>query len=173
MPCVDVKISGTAVTDELIREIETKFTKVLQVTIAPQFPTNLGYPKDSELWKKGHAFTLNMMPGWTWVTVSDARWAVGGKQRSEDIVARVHILVLKEALTAENMQDIVSNIEVCAAEILGQFGKKVHLFVDCTEGEVDMTLPRELFSDYIGDASHKLLKVPDIVVYLRRSIGDF
>lgn len=172
MPCVDMKISGLKVTPELVAEIETKFTKTLQETIGHQFPDNLGFEKGSELYKKAHEMTLGIMPGWTWITVSEATWAIAGKQIPDEIIARVHILVLKDALTPENNQEIVKNIEELSNEILSASGKKVHLFVDCIEGEVAMTLPEELFSAYIKGNRHKLLKVPEIVDFLQEGIGN-
>ncbi len=173
MPCVDMKISGFKVTPELVSEIETKFTKTLQETIGHQFPDNLGFERGSELWKKANEMTLGIMPGWTWITVSEATWSIAGKQIANEVIARIHILVLKDALTPENNQEVVNEIEKLSTEILEKAsGKKVHLFVDCIEGEVAMTLPEELFGTYTKGNRHKLLKVPEIVDFLQEGIGN-
>lgn len=170
MPCVDGKISGIPLTDNLRRELESQLTQVLQQTIGFQFPKQLGFEEGSETFEKAHRFAKRIMPGWTWITLSEATWAVRGERLSEEIVARFHILVLAGALTQQHRQQVVTNVEERLAHMLGKNGKPVHLFVDIVEGEVDMTLPEELFGDLLKGSTHRLLAVPDVVQFLKEGI---
>jgi len=106
------------------------------------------------------------MPGWTWAGVGPQPWAVRGRRiGDETIVARIHILVLAGPLPLAARQEVSQAVAEFATMILEQLGKQLHLSVDIIEGEVDMTLPVDLFGDLLHGATHRARKVEEIMKF--------
>ncbi|MBM2815573.1 MAG: hypothetical protein HW421_2335 [Ignavibacteria bacterium] len=167
MPFVDAKIGGITITDELRANLTTEITKSLQENVSLAFPTELGFTQGTSEWEIAHRIAHEIMPGWTWVTISEAQIAVRGKvMNDEAIIARFHIFVLANALYANYRQGITTSITNAAKKILGASGKPVILFVDVIEGEVDLTLPVDLFGDFLSGASEKLLTPGAVVEFI-------
>lgn len=167
MPMVDCKFSGISLSDELKEKLEAEITKTLQDTISVAFPTELGFQNGSKEFEVAHEIAYQIMPGWTWVTLSEARWAIGGKKVPDDIVVgRVHIFLLANAVWQDFRQEVTSKVYSTIERIIGEYGKKVELFVDVIEGEVDLWLPNELFSNFTLGSEHKLLKPNEVVQYI-------
>ena len=87
------------------------------------------------------------------------------------IVARIHIFLLATAVPQKFRQQVVADVFKTMMNILGQKGKKVHMVVDVIEGEIDMTLPDDLFSTLLQGAEHKLLTVPEVVEAMNQDLG--
>jgi len=166
MPCVDAKIGGIELTPELVARLETGITAVLQKHIAPVFAHGLNFAEGSREFEVARTVAREIMPGWTWVGVGPQSWAVRGRRVGDEaIVARIHILVLAGALPLAARQEVSQAVAELATMILGQLGKQLHLFVDIIEGEVDMTLPVDLFGDLLHGATHRALKVEEIMKF--------
>jgi hypothetical protein len=168
MPNVEGRISGIAVTDELARRFEAEIAQTLRETIARAFPTEIGYAAGSREWETCRQVTYEIMPGWTYTTVYNQKWAIGGKRVEDDqIVAYFQILVLENALWEEWRQACVTAVRTVADTILGEFNKPVHIFVSIVEGPVDMSLPTELFSGLLRGERTKLLVVDEIIEWMK------
>jgi putative intracellular protease/amidase/phenylpyruvate tautomerase PptA (4-oxalocrotonate tautomerase family) len=166
MPCVEVKIAGIPLTADWVSRLQAEITAVLQEHIAPAFARCLNYPEGSREFAVALAVARQIMPGWTWVSVVSQEWAVRGRPTgSEAVVARFHILVLAGALSQAVRQDVAQAIADLGMTTLGQGGKPVQLFVDVIEGEVDMTLPADLFGNLVKGARHQKLKVDEIMKF--------
>ena len=171
MPCVEGKISGTALTPDLVARLETGITLVLQEHVAPAFARGLNFVEGSREFDVARAVAREIMPGWTWVSLVQQSWAVRGQRIGDNaIVARFHILVLAGALSQAVRQEVVEAVAEFDRTILGQLGKPLQLFVDIIEGEVDMTLPADLFGDLLQGAAHKKLKVDEIMNFFMKLV---
>src|SRR5579884_3813078 len=168
MPNVEGRISGIPVTDELRRRLEAEISETLRETISRAFPTEIGYAPGSREFETCRQVTYEIMPGWTWVSVYNQDWAMGGKRVGDEaIAAYFQILVLENALWEEWRQACVTAVRRVADRILGEAGKPVHIFVSIIEGPVDMSLPVELFSGLLKGERHKLLKPDEIVEWMK------
>ncbi len=171
MPCVHGKISGLKLTEEIIVKLETEITKALQEEISLAFPAELGFVEGTEEFEICHQIAHKIMPGWTWITVEEARWAVRGVKCGDDkIVARFHILVLANALFTNFRQKVVRTVEHTLTRIFSEYGKPVQLFVDCIEGEVDLTLPEDLFGELLKGEDDSLLTPSDVVQFIMKKV---
>jgi hypothetical protein len=171
MPCVEGKISGVTLTEELAARLEEEITAALRDEVSLAFPAEMGFLEGTPEYDIAHRIAREIMPGWTWVNLTEARWAVRGRRVGADaITARFHILVLSNALLQNYRRTIAVTVEDTAAKILGEYGKPVNLFVDVVEGEVDMTLPRDLFGDLLAGASDKLLDPGGVVQFLMAEV---
>ena len=168
MPNVEGRITGITVTDELARRFESEIAQTLRETIARAFPTEIGYPAGSAEWETCRQVTYEIMPGWTYTTVYNQKWAIGGKRVEDNqIAAYFQILVLEGALDEGWRQACVTAVRKVADAILGEFGKPTHIFVSIVEGPVDMSLPNELFSGLLKGERYKLLVVDEIVEWMK------
>lgn len=171
MPCVHGRISGLKLTEEIMVRFETEITKALQEEVSLAFPAEMGFTQGTEEFELCHQIAHKIMPGWTWITLEEARWAVRGvKCSDETIVARFHILVLANALFSNFRQKVAQTVEHTVNKILSEHGKPVQLFVDCIEGEVDMTLPDDLFSDLLRGDKDSLLSPTDVVQFMMKKV---
>lgn len=171
MPCVEGQISGIPLTEELASRLEEEITAALRDEVSLAFPVELGFIEGTPEYAIAHRIAREIMPGWTWVSLSEARWAVRGRRMgTEAITARFHILVLANALLQNYLRQIAVVVEDTAAKILGEYGKPVNLFVDVIQGEVDMTLPRDLFGDLLAGASDALLDPGGVVQFLMAEV---
>jgi hypothetical protein len=168
MPNVEGRISGIPVTDELRRRFEAEISETLRETISQAFPTEIGYAAGSREWETCRQVTYEIMPGWTWVSVFNQDWAMGGKRVGDDqIAAYFQILVLENALWEDWRQACVTAVRKVADRILGEAGKPVHIFVSIIEGPVDMSLPSHLFSGLLNGERYKLLQPAEIVEWMK------
>ncbi|TVX93585.1 hypothetical protein [Paenibacillus agilis] len=166
MPCVEIKISGIELTEEFHTLVESSLTSALQEEISHVFPIELGFTEGSKEFEVCRQIAHNIMPGWTWITLEEARWAVRGRVDSDAVTARVHVLLLANAVYTPYRQEVAQKVKEVILPILKSSGKPVHLFVDVIEGEVDMTLPKDLFEPYLRDASDKLLTPGGVVQFI-------
>jgi hypothetical protein len=171
MPCVEARFSGLKLTKALSTQLETEITRTLQETIGYAFPVQLGYTEGTKEFKIAHNFARKIMPGWTWITLSEDNWAVAGKRVPDQIVARIHIFVLANAVALNFRRQVTTNVLKTVDKILSRKGKKVQLFVDIIEGEADLTLPKELFSDMLQGQPHKLLSPEEVVQFFRDAVA--
>lgn len=173
MPCVEGKISGVQLTENLATRLEHDITAALQDVISLAFPAEMGFTEGTREFNIAHHIAREIMPGWTWINLSEARWAVRGRRIGDEaITARFHILVLRNALLENYQQQIAVTVEDTVRNVLGEFGKPLNLFVDVTEGQVDMTLPRDLFGDLLAGASDKLLQPGGVTQFLMNEVMD-
>ena len=54
--------------------------------------------------------------------------------------------------------------------IFSEYGKPVQLFVDCIEGEVDLTLPEDLFGELLKGEDDSLLSPSDVVQFMMKKV---
>jgi hypothetical protein len=171
MPCVEGKIGGIELTPELVEKLETGITGVLREHIAPAFANGLNFAEGSREFKAALAVAQEIMPGWTWVSITPQVWAVRGRRVGDEaIVARFHILVLAGALPQTVRQEVAHAVAEIVESILGESNKPVQLFVDIFEGEVDMSLPADLFGDLLKGASLRLLKVDEVMKFFMSAV---
>jgi hypothetical protein len=167
MPCVEGKIGGIELTPNLVERLETGITGVLQEHIAPAFAYGLNFAEGSREFKVALTVAREIMPGWTWIAIAPQAWAVRGRRVGDEaIVARFHILVLAGALPQAVRQEVAHAVAAVAESILGESGRPVQLFVDVFEGEVDMSLPSDLFGDLLQGATLRLLKVDEVMKFV-------
>jgi hypothetical protein len=172
MPIVEGKISGIELTQELTERIETEMTNTLRDTISFSFAVGLGYQEGTKEFEVAYKRTQEIMPGWTWISLVNQPWAIRGKRMSaEVIVARIHIFLLATAVPQKFRQQVAADVFKVMMNILSQKGKKVHMVVDVIEGEIDMTLPDDLFSTLLRGADNKLLTVPEVVEAMKKDLG--
>ncbi len=169
MPLVECYLNE--MTDELALKLEREITASIREAVAKAFPPELGYKPGTIEYQVGLEVSRKIMPGWTWVSVSQLKWAVQGKRINNAIAARIHILVLENALEPRYKDDILQAVTSTVKNILGASGKQVHLAVSITEGGVDMTLPRELFDGLTHGSPEELLQVKDVSNFLRSEIN--
>lgn len=169
MPLIECYLNH--MTDDLALTLEREITASIREAVAQAFPPELGYRPGTPEYQVGLEVSRKIMPGWTWVSVSQLKWAVQGKRINDDIAARIHILVLENALEPRYKDDILQAVTGTVKKILGAKGKKVHLAVSITEGGVDMTLPRELFEGLTHSSPEELLQVRDVTAFLRSEIN--
>ena len=169
MPLIECYLNE--MTDELALKLEREITASIREAVAKAFPPELGYKPGTPEYQVGLEVSRKIMPGWTWVSVSQQKWAVQGKRINDAIAARIHILVLENALEPRYKDDILQAVTGTVKNILSTSGKKVHLAISITEGGVDMTLPRELFDGLTHGSSEELLQVKDVTAFLRTEIN--
>jgi hypothetical protein len=159
MPMVEGTFSGVKLTPELSARLEADITKALQETVSIAFPVELGFTKGTPEFETAHRIAHNIMPGWTWVNLSEGNWAIQGKRVGDNVVTgRINILVLANAVFTNFRREAAKAVTETVIKTLKETtGKQVNLSVSIYEGEVDLTLPRELFGDLIHHASTKLL----------------
>lgn len=172
MPCVEGTFSGIELTETLIMTLETKITATLRDTIANSFAVGLGYQSGTSDYEQIFKYVQGIMPGWTWLNFKQGSWAIRNAHIDSDeaVVAHIRILVLAEALAKPYRQKVAADVFETVKNILSPRAKKVHIFVDIIEGEVDMTLPQDLFSTLLQGRDHKLLKVPEVVEAIKTDI---
>jgi hypothetical protein len=158
-------------TDDLALKLEKEITASIREAVAQAFPPELGFAPGTPEFQVGVEVSRKIMPGWTWVSVSQLKWAIQGKRINNAIAARIHILVLENALEPRYKDSILQVVTGTVKKILSASGKQVHLAVSITEGGVDMTLPRELFEGLTHGSPEELLQVKDVSEFLRSEIN--
>ena len=172
MPIVECKFSGIELTEELMSRLESEITNTLRDTISFSFAVALGFKEGTEAFGVAYKRAQEIMPGWTWVSLVEQPWAVRGKGINEDsIVGRIHIFLLANAVAQNFRQQVAADVFKTVTKILSLSGKQVHLVVDVIEGEIDMTLPGDLFGTLLKGDSHKLLTVPEVVEFMNIDIN--
>ncbi|MBD3271853.1 MAG: hypothetical protein GF384_04865 [Elusimicrobia bacterium] len=172
MPIVEGKISGVMLTKELTRELTEQITATLRDTISESFAIGLGYKPGTKEYDVAYKRTQVVMPGWTWVSLVNQSWAVQGKAVPDsEIVCRLHIFLLATAVSQPYRQKVAADVFKSLMGIFSKQGKKVHLVVDVIEGEIDMTLPEQIFGTLSKGEGHKLLTVPEVVEAMKKDIG--
>ena len=61
-------------------------------------------------------------------------------------------------------------VEHTLTRIFSEYGKPVQLFVDCIEGEVDLTLPEDLFGELLKGEGDSLLSPSDDVQFMMKKV---
>jgi hypothetical protein len=172
MPLIEGRIGGVELTKELRTRLEEQITASIRESVAEAFPVELGFTQGTREFEIAHQLARKIMPGWTWISLTEHTWAIGGKHvdGQDTVVARFHVLVLANALYPSFRQSVAQAVTKTVMQILGESGKKVHLAVSVIEGEVDMTLPNELFDDLLLGATDKLLTVNGVVQFLMSQV---
>jgi len=168
MPLIECYLNE--MTDDLAVTLERDITSAIREAVAQAFPPELGYVPGTPEFQIGLEVSRKIMPGWTWVSVSQLKWAIQGKRIENAIAARIHILVLENALEAQYKDHILQAVTTTVKNILAAKGKPVYLAISITEGGVDMTLPRELFDGLTHGSPEELLQVKDVSAFLRSEI---
>lgn len=174
MPCVEGTFSGIELTETLVTTLETEITATLRDTIADSFAVGLGYQSGTPGYEQVFKYVQKIMPGWTWLSFQQGSWAIRNAHidPNEAVVAHIRIFVLAEALTKPYRQKVAADVFATVKNILSSSDKKVHIFVDIIEGEVDLTLPQDLFGTLLQGSDHKLLKVPEVVEFIKKDIEE-
>jgi hypothetical protein len=172
MPNVQINISGVELTEKLVTSLEQEITSTLRDTISESFAIGLGYLPGTSDYAVAYKHVQEIMPGWTWINVSASPWALRQVhiEPNDAIVGHVRILLLADAVTKDYRQKVVADVFQTVKNILGISGKKLHLFIDVIEGEVDMTLDTDLFGTLLNGQDHKLLKVSEVVDAIKHDI---
>ena len=169
MPLIEGYISE--LTDQLAVRLEQDITSAVTEALAQAFPPELGFAPGSQEYQVGLEVARKIMPGWIWVALSQQKWAIQGKRNENAIAARIHILVLQNALEPQYKDRILEAVTRTAKDILATLGKPVHLAVSITEGGVDMSLPRELFKGLTHGVPEEVLQVKNVSNFLISEIN--
>jgi hypothetical protein len=163
MPLIVGQISH--LTEDLRTTLEREITDNVNEALGIAFPTQLGMGEGTDEFETARKITMGIMPGWIWTTFSEHKWAVGGRRVTEDMIARIDVLVLAAALTQESKDRVASAVEEAAFGVLSRTGKKVRLAVSEYEGTVKMTLAKELFADLMAmGADHDQGTTQDVLL---------
>lgn len=168
MPLINCSLNE--VTDELAIRLEQEITASIREAVARAFPPELGYKPGTPEYEIGLEVSRKIMPGWTWVSVSNDQWCVRGQRVKNAIAARINILVLENALETRYKDHILEAVTMTVKKILSASGKPVHMAISITEGGVDMTLPRDLFDGLTHGDLEELLQVENVVAFLKAEI---
>ncbi|MCW5934207.1 MAG: hypothetical protein KIT45_07915 [Fimbriimonadia bacterium] len=160
MPLIEGRITG--LTPQIATQLEQSITTAVRDALADGFPDELGFVQGTQEFNIAKQIAQKIMPGWTWVTLEEANWAIGGNRINNGIVARFNILVLTGAVEEQYKEAILDAVTQTVTNILGAGGQQVHLAISVVEGDVEMTLPASLFSGLTQGASGALL-TPDRV----------
>src|SRR5260370_41657161 len=76
MPLVECYLNE--MTDELALKLEREITASIREAVAKAFPPELGYKPGTIEYQVGLEVSRKIMPGWTWVSVSQLKWAAQG-----------------------------------------------------------------------------------------------
>jgi hypothetical protein len=169
MPLIEGYISE--LTDDIALKLEQEITASVREAVAQAFPPELGYMPGTPEYQIGLEVSRKIMPGWTWVTLSQQQWAIQGKRNKNAIAARIEILVLADALESQYKDHILEAVTQTVKNVLSASGKQVLLAISITEGGVDMSLPSDLFGGLSHGAPEELLQVKDIVAFLKAEIN--
>ena len=168
MPLIEGRISD--LTDDVAVKLEQAITAAVRDAVAVAFPAELGFERNSAGYQVGLEIARKIMPGWTWVTMSRHTWAIQGRRPENAIIARIHILVLQNALESQYKDHILEAVTRTVKDVLGAGGKKLHLAVSIIEGGVEMTLPRDLFADLMHEVPEELLQASNVRNFLMTEI---
>lgn len=164
MPLIEGYISELS--EDLAVKLEQEITAAIREAVSQAFPPELGFTPGTHEYQVGMNVARRIMPGWTWVSLVQRKWTVQGQRVQNAIAARIHILVLQNALEPQYKDHILEAVTSTVKKILGASGKKVHLAVSITEGGVDMTLPEALFRDLTGGKTEELLQGDNVRTFL-------
>lgn len=174
MPCVEGTFDGIELTETLMNALETEITATLRDTIADSFAVGLGYQSGTPGYEQVFQYVQTIMPGWTWLSFRQGSWAIRNAHidPTKSVVAHIRIFVLADALTKPYRQKVAADVFSTVKKVLDSRDKEIHIFVDIIEGEVDLTLPQDLFGTLLQGDDHKLLKVPDVVDFIKKDIAE-
>jgi len=172
MPNVQINLSGIELTENLVTRLEQNVFTTLRDTISESFAIALEYQPKTSDYAVAYEYVQKIMPGWTWISVSTSPWALRKVhiEPNDAIVCHVRILLLAGAITKDYRQKVATDVFQTVKKILSINGKKLHMFVDVIEGEVDMTLDTDLFCTLLQGNDHKLLKVPEVTGAVKSDI---
>ena len=108
MPLIEGYISE--LTDQLAVRLEQDITSAVTEALAQAFPLELGFAPGSQEYQVGLEIARKIMPGWIWVALSQQKWAIRGKRNENAIAARIHILVLQNALEPQYKDRILEAV---------------------------------------------------------------
>ena len=170
MPMVELKVSGTHLSEPFVRELETRITAVLQDTISTSFAIGLGWGVDDPDHAIAKETVEHVMPGWTMVNVEECDWAWGG-ERGGEVVVRLQTFVMADAVALEWRRAISTNLYALMKEMFADAGDRLRIFNACIEGEVTMYLPPAQFYGLLAEGeTEKELDVPEIADWMTARI---
>jgi hypothetical protein len=167
---VELKVSGTKLSESFVRELETRITGVLQDTISTSFAVGLGWGVDDPDHAVAKQTVERVMPGWTMVNVEECVWAWGG-ERNGEVVVRLQTFVMADAVALEWRRAISTNLYALMVEMFAEAGDRLRIFNTCVEGEVTMYLPPAQFYGLLAEGeTAKELDVSEIVAWMTARI---
>lgn len=170
MPMVELRVSGTQLSESFVRELETRITGVLRDTIATSFAVGLGWGVDDPDHAVAKATVERVMPGWTMVNVEECVWAWGG-ERNGEVVVRLQTFLQAAAVAVEWRRAVNTNLYALMKEMFASAGDRLRIFNTCVEGEVTMYLPPAQFYGLLEDGeTTKQLDVPEIADWMTARI---
>lgn len=170
MPMVELKVSGTQLSESFVHELETRITSVLQDTISTSFAVGLGWGVDDPDHAVAKKTVERVMPGWTMINVEECGWAWGGEHHGE-VVVRLQTFLMAGAVALEWRRAVSTNLYALMKEMFASAGDQLRIFNTCVEGEVTMYLPPAQFYGLLAEGeTAKELDVPEIAGWMTARI---
>ena len=88
-----------------------------------------------------------IMPGWIWVALSQQKWAIQGKRNENAIAARIHILVLQNALEPQYKDRILEALSGVDPQPKTNLGATFHELAERVKRRGLILVISDLFGD--------------------------